>query len=103
MRQVLVGAIVICIAVPVIGSSACRAGTVGEGFKQVRIGDTEARVLALMGKPGKVVLADDKEFWSSNIKGSVREYHYTAKILPEIWVIGFDSNGIVAYRNHNIM
>lgn len=104
MKTFLAGAIIIVfIIVGFIGFSFYRNYSVNEGFKQIKIGYPESRVVMLMGKPSKVFLAGDKEFWSSNIVGSVKEYHYEAKILPEIWIIGFDSKGTVIYRNHNIM
>ncbi len=74
-----------------------------KGFETTKSGDKESQVISRMGKPSKVVFLGDKEFWSSHVAGSIKEYQYNARILPEIWVIGFDSNDMAVYRNHNIM
>jgi len=104
MKTIFAGAIIIVLIIAgFIGFSFYRNYSVNEGFRQIKIGYPESRVDMLMGKPSKVFFAGDKEFWSSNIVGSVKEYHYEAKILPEIWIVGFDVNGTVVYRNHNIM
>jgi len=74
-----------------------------KSFKRINIGMPESKVVKLLGKPSKVVLSGDKLFWSSYLKNSVKEYHYDAKLLPEIWIIGFDSKNNVVCRIHNIM
>jgi Trk-type K+ transport system membrane component len=80
-----------------------RSYNIDINFKIIKIGDNESRVVTLLGKPGKVVFLGEKKFWSSYVKGSVKEFHYEPNILPEIWVIGFDVNNNVVYRYHNLM
>jgi len=104
MKKILVVILIAVFAIgSVIGYSFYRNYSLNESYKRVKIGDSESRVLLLMGKPSKVVLLGQKEFWSSNVEGSVKELHYQARILPEIWIIGLDSTGKTVYRNHNIM
>lgn len=104
MKTLLAVAIAVAIGVAgCVGYSIYRSYTADKGFKQVRMGTPENQVVMLMGKPTTVVLPGDKRFWSSNVKGSVKEFHYEPNILPEIWVIGFDAKENVVYRNHNLM
>jgi hypothetical protein len=104
VKPILVAAIILSVIVAgFIGLSFYRNYSMNHGFKEIKIGDPESKVVLRMGKPGKVVFQGEKGFWSSNIEGSVREYHYTARILPEIWIIGLNSRGEVVYRNHNLM
>ncbi len=104
MKKILAGAIVIAlIIVGFAGYFFYGLYSLNEGYKRIEVGDPESRVVKLMGRPGEVVLQGDKGFWSSYVKNSVREYHYGARIWPEIWIIGLDAKGNVVYRNHNIM
>ncbi len=104
MKSILVVVIISVFAIAgFIGYSFYRNYSLNEGYKQVKIGDSESHVLTLMGRPSKVVLLGEKEFWSSNFEGSAKELHYHAKILPETWIVGLDSTGKAVYRNHNIM
>jgi len=86
-----------------VGWSVYRSYSAHMGFKQIRLGATEAQVRELMGKPSAVVRLGEAHFWSSYVEGSVKEYHWEPNVLPEIWVVGFDANGKVVYRNHNLM
>ena len=86
-----------------VGYSVYRSHAATEGFKQIEVGTSEERVVLLMGKPSAVLRLGDKRFWSSHVPGSIKEYHYEPTLLPEIWVLGFDSEGTVVYRSHNLM
>ena len=104
LRIVAAGAVVVTLTfVGLAGYSVYRNYSIHRGFAQIRMGDAQSKVTTLMGKPNKVVLPGDSKFWASRVKGCVKEYQYEASILPEIWVIGFDSKDTVVYRNHNIM
>ena len=105
MKKIIKWIIIIgMIHLSVIAVMFYRSYNINEGFKNIKVGDKESSVITLMGKPSKVIFLGDKKFQSSYInKGSVKEYHYEPNILPEIWVIGFDENNNVIYRNHNLM
>ena len=95
--------VIVMVHISVLVIMFYRSYNIDKGFKQIKIGDSESRVIALIGKPSKVIYIGEKKFWSSYIKGSIKEYHYEPNILPEIWVIGYDTKNNVIYLNHNLM
>jgi hypothetical protein len=102
--RIIIGVLaVMLIILGTAGSFIYSIRKVNDGYKQIKLGDLEQKVVELMGKPDKVVSKTDKHFWSANIEGSIREYHYEVALWSEIWVVAFDSNNQVVYRTHNIM
>ena len=101
---IVAGALVVTLALAhlIVNSSFYRRGSINEGYAQVAMGDIESSVRALMGKPDRVVLPGQRKWWACDSQACVKQYRYETVIMPELWVIGFDSQGRVVYREHNV-
>jgi hypothetical protein len=110
---ILVGLAIILVVLMAVGYMK-HSHSLDRGYQQIKDGDTEERVLALMGKPNRVVLPGDRRFWSSSvlpyarpgdrtkISECVTEYHYEVRIWPELWIVGFNAQGKVVCRHHKV-
>jgi hypothetical protein len=101
---IVAGALVVTLALAhlTMNSSFYRRGSLNKGYAQVEMGDAESRVLTLMGKPDRVVLPGQRKWWACESQACVKQYRYETVIMPELWVIGFNSQGKVVYREHNV-
>jgi hypothetical protein len=103
-RVVAAGIVAVVLALLSLpGYCLYRNYAIKQGYALVKMGDARNKAIILMGQPNRVVLPGDAGSWTSGVKGCVNEYQYDASLWPEIWVIGFDANDTVVYRNHNIM
>lgn len=102
-RLLIIIGVVVLVAVIAAGFSIYTNYRLNSAYSVVKIGDSENRVIELMGKPGKILFPTDPSFSSRNIEGCTQEYCYNAIILPEQWIIGFDKSRKVTNRNHYIM
>jgi len=77
-------------------------------YKRIAQGDTEARVISLLGKPYQITAPHDtlKENWSSEDRFGVagreiaKEYRYRVPVITgDEYIIGFDSDGHAVLKN----
>ena len=83
------------------GCSEARRRSLNQAFVQIKEGDPEDRVLGLMGKPNRVLHPGDRGFWPAP-EGCVKQYEYEIHILPEQWIINFNSQARVISRIRNV-
>lgn len=77
-------------------------------YERIAQGDTEARVISILGKPYQITVSHNtlKESWSSDeafgIAGRVivKEYRYRVPVISgDEYIIGFDSDGHAVLKN----
>jgi uncharacterized protein YxeA len=82
MKKILiVVAIIVCLVLIAAGLAIYTNYRLNSAYSVVKIGDSENRVIDLMGRPGKIFVPTDPSFSSRNIGGCKREYCYDAMIL----------------------
>ena len=78
------------------------------GYAQVRQGDSEGKVLALLGRPYQITGRPDNVAWDSdetvrtNSGECVKEFWYAppVSLIGEAWTIGFDDRSNVVSKYH---
>ena len=77
-------------------------------YRRVAVGDTEERVVALLGKPNEITAPHDtlRHTWLTNHsfgiteREIVKEYRYNVPVISgDQYVIGFDSDGRAVLKN----
>lgn len=76
MIVIVAGAIVVALALAhlVMNSFFYRRNSINKGYDQVKTGDAESCVLALMGKPDRVVLPGQRKWWACESQACVKQY-----------------------------
>ncbi len=80
--------IALVVALVIIGPAMyvfSRAHSLTMAFQRINVGDTPARVTAVLGKPQSSV----------NGNGGAVEYHYSSWPIPTVWVVRFTDGKVV--------
>ena len=87
-----------------------RNSVLEQGYKDIRKGDPETRVVTILGEPKRITAAPEHAAWDTDITikanqdECVKEYWHIAlfTFCGESYTIGFDKNGKVVSKYHYI-
>lgn len=106
-RIILVIVLLVVFIAVAIGRPVYRIRSFDSDHAKITRETSEAAVVALMGKPGRVETHSGLAFWDDDSLGDevarqvVKQYWYTVNVppVPISWTVGFDAQGQVISKH----